>query len=158
MIIELHFIIDKENWKKIPAMIRLCEELNVDVATFANFLPSPFNGYTVEERCITIDDMQAVKFIDNLKNKQYNIRVNFPIPINFNERKICNSHFTNLRVDGDGYVGGCSTMLLNLENNGKYYDKDVWNNEYFQRMRSIFLDFKNDRRLEPCKNCPLSSQ
>jgi MoaA/NifB/PqqE/SkfB family radical SAM enzyme len=157
IIIDLHFIIDKENWKKMPAMIKLCEDLDVNMVSFSNFLPSPFKGYNAEERCLTVNDTQAVDFINNLKNNEFKIRVNFPTPINFFKRKICEDHFTKLRIDGDGNVGGCSTMLLNLEKNGKYYDKQVWNNEYFQRMRRIFMDFENDRRLEPCMNCPSSS-
>lgn len=153
----LSFIIDKENYKRMPSMIRLGEKLSVDSVAFSNFLPAPFPGFTAEERCITTDDTDATNLINNLKNNKYKVRVALPIPLNFKKRKICPSHFTTLRVDGDGNIGGCAGMLLNLEKNGKYYDKEVWNNEYFQKMRGIFLDLKNDRRLEPCRVCFSSS-
>lgn len=155
--IGLNFIIDKENYKKIPLMIILGETLGVDSVNFINFLPTPFPGFTAKERCIQINDIYAINFIDSLKKNKYKVRVVWPNPINLSGRKICEEHFTKLRLDGDGNIGGCTIKLLNLEKNGKYYDKDVWNNEYFQRMRSIFIDTENDRRLEPCRICPNSS-
>ena len=155
--ITLSFIIDKENYKKIPSMIKLGEKLGVDSVAFINFLPSPFPGFTTEERCITTDNTDAINLINTLKANRYDVRVALPIPLNLKKRKICTSHFTTLRVDGDGNIGGCAGILLNLEKNGKWDDKEVWNNEYFQKMRGIFLDQKEDRRLEPCKVCVCSS-
>lgn len=157
LVIRVGFIIDKENYKKMHSMIKLGEKLGVDTVVFYNFLPAPFPGFRAEERCLTTEDTDAVNSIHNLKSNmrhnKYSVSVVLPIPLNFEKRGGCTSHFSALRVDGDGNIGGCGAILLNLEKNGKWYDKDVWNNEYFRRMRGIYLDQKNDRRLEPCKVC-----
>jgi MoaA/NifB/PqqE/SkfB family radical SAM enzyme len=155
--IGVSFIIDKENYKKMHSMIKLGEELGVDTVSLSNFLPAPFPRFTAEERCITTEDTDAVNLIQNLKNNiksdKYSVNVILPIPLNFEKRGLCKTLFNTLRVDGDGNIGGCTIILQNLEKNGKWYDEDVWNNEYFRRMRGIFLDQKNDRRLEPCRVC-----
>ncbi|SNQ61096.1 radical SAM protein [Candidatus Methanoperedens nitratireducens] len=152
----LNFIIDKENYRRIPLIIELCEKLCVDSVYLINFLPTPFPGFTADERCLKDNDIEAMDFINNLKKKKYKVDVVWPVLLDNNKRKICEQHFTTMRLDGDGNIGGCAVMLLNLERNGKYSDKNVWNNRYFKLTRSIFLDHKIDRRPEPCKICSRS--
>lgn len=152
--ISCSFIIDQINYKNIPDMLKLSAKLGIDGATFVNFLPSPFPGFTLDERCLTTNNKEAINFISNLDLSKYKLTIILPEIIDTSGKwRLCDSHFTTLRVDGDGNVGGCTVMLLNLEGNGKYYDNNVWNNEYFQRMRRIFLNKNEDNRPPPCKCC-----
>ena len=72
--IGLSFIIDKENYKRMPSMIRLGEKLGVDSVGLTNFLPAPFLGFTAEERCITIDNIEAINRINRIKNNKYKVK------------------------------------------------------------------------------------
>jgi len=148
------FVIDQKNYVHIPDMIKLSDDLGVDGAEFYNFLPAPFRGFTAEERCLTSDNISAVKFLSGIDLSKYRCRVCLPRIIDSSGQwNMCPASFTTIRIDGDGNIGGCPIMLLNLENNGKFEDKNVWNNEYFQKLRKSFLNKNEDNRCPPCKSC-----
>ncbi len=156
--ISLSFILDLQNYKNIFQMIKTAENFEVDEISFHNFLPSPVPGFTAEERCLFLDNQEVINIFKRVKNGHYKIRINFPRLLDKSRKnKYCQDYFTLLRVDGEGDVGGCSGQLLNLAGNGKFYDKDVWNNAHFVERRKLFLD-PNLPDLPPCQNCSCNNK
>lgn len=154
--IKLSFILDKINYIHIPDMINVGLDINADMIFLCNFLPSPYDGFKVEERTLIKDEkvISTLKKFFNDLTPDLRKRILFPpvldIDSEFNQ---CKTHFYQIRINGDGDVSSCSMMLLNMKNKGHFLDKDVWNNEFFQEMRQRFI--KNDRNIleEPCKVC-----
>lgn len=156
--VKLSYIIDKINYKGIPHMINIAEKLGADFIFLCNFLPSPYAGFRAEERMLFYDDINVVNTIkkvysslpDTLKRK-----VSFPKLINRNSAKNnCVTYFTQIRVDGEGRISSCSIMLLNMDGHGYFYDENVWNNNFFKKMRQKFLSSNKDNLLAPCRVCP----
>ncbi|CEG13777.1 hypothetical protein MSIBF_A480001 [groundwater metagenome] len=114
--ISCSFIVDQINYKNIPDMLKISTKLGIDHANFGNFLPSPFPGFTLEERCLTNNNKEAINFLSQLNISKYPLIVRLPQVLDISGKwRLCESHFTTLRVDGDGNIGGCGTMLLNLK-------------------------------------------
>ena len=156
--IKLSFIIDRENFRFIPEMINTGEQLGVDSIFLCNFLPSTVDGFRAEERMLFSGNLDAANTIKeiytNLPEKLKRM-VSFPEFVNKESRRNkCDAHFTQMRVDGEGRVSSCSVMLLNMDGQGYFYDKNVWNNNFFHEMRQRFLNSKKNDLLEPCRVCP----
>jgi MoaA/NifB/PqqE/SkfB family radical SAM enzyme len=156
--VKLAFIVDTVNYKSLGKMIDAGMELGADVVFLCNFLPAPYPGLTADERMIFLKNTEIIRFMKNVQarlDERTRRKISFPDVVNpeavSNE---CRAHFTQIRVDGDGRVGSCSVMLLNMGGKGYFYEPDVWNNKFFQDMREIFL--KNNKSLlkEPCRACP----
>lgn len=150
-------ILDTENYKNLKDMIYFVEEyLEVDRILFFQFLPTPAPGYTAEERCLFSDDPEVLKTFDQVNSLPSRIRKKVVLPPLLervmNANKYCSVPFYNISVDGDGNVGCCCCQLLNLSENGKFYEGDAWNNAHFKEMRRRFID-PEFLLLEPCKWC-----
>lgn len=151
-------IIDKFNYKNIPQMIGFGENLNLDYLGFLNILPSLAPGYSARERCLFADDKDIYDFFKWLKIPKTNMKVELPILLDGNtDNRICRDSFESMSIDGNGDVNGCERQLLNSQGNGKYYDKDVFNNAHFRKLRRTFL-YSNIPLPQPCQFCYNNSQ
>lgn len=158
--IKLSFIIDKYNYASIPDMVTLGMELGVDHMFFCNFLPAPYKGLTAAERTLMDEgDMTA-----SLKRifGQYppSVRRMLTPPVLMKrDAKInrCDTHFSQIRFDGEGDFSSCSMMLLDMSGHGRYTDKEIWNGNYFRLMRRLFLLNDQSSLPEPCVYCPDNS-
>lgn len=150
--IELSFIVDSYNYRHMEKMIEVGENLGVDIVSLTQFLPLPYPGFTPEERCLYADDPDVKKELSRLISKKYRCDVIFPYLLrNFTDKRtVCRWPFSMLRVDGGGNIGGCGVALLNTHGNGKVYDKDPWNNQYFRDLRRRHLQ---GDLFWPCKFC-----
>ncbi len=154
--VSISIILDQGNYRDLNDMICFAENLGVDEVTFFHFLPSPAKGYTAEERCLFSDDSDVVEVFSAANSVRSRIRTTVMLPPllerEMTSNKYCCLPFNSITVDGEGNVGGCSCQLLDNTGNGKFYDKDVWNNGYFQEMRKRFMD-PEFPLLEPCTWC-----
>jgi len=154
--VKLAFIVDRENYKNIDGMIDVARRLGVDRAHFCNFLPCPYEGFTAGERTLTSDDkyaLDAIRGAYGRVEKPLRKKIVFPLILDRNSRgKKCGTHFSQIRIDGEGNVGSCSVMLLNMEGHGNFRDKDVWNNEFFRKMRGKFINDEEETD-PPCREC-----
>ena len=101
---------------QIPEFINVAESLKVDHINLINFLPSPFEGYSAEERCLFVQDENIVSFLKKAVPDRMKDSVSLPVLLDLNStRKRCQCHFQDLRVDGDFNFSSCSTMLLNMK-------------------------------------------
>lgn len=155
--VKLSFIIDKANYKMIHEMIDLSLDLGADHVFFCNFLPSPFKGLTAEERVLSAHSAAMGELKDALRIYSSEIRSRFTLPLFVDEKDLmnkCQTHFSQIRFDGDGNVSSCSMMLLDMTGHGNYTDKNVWNNAFFRDMRKAFLSQDRKALPEPCSVCP----
>lgn len=155
--VKLSFIIDRLNYKSMPDMVDVGLKLGVDHIFFCNFLPSPYNGLRLEERALMYDSNLSAEINDMFEKYPVSVRKNIAPPILVDvqsEKTCCDTHFSQIRFDGDGNISSCSMMLLNMEGHGSFRDTGVWNNEFLRSMRRKFL-LKDDSLLpEPCLYCP----
>jgi len=150
--IEVTFIVDRGNHGHMLEMIGIGEQLGVDGVAFYNYLPSPYPGFTPEERCLYADDPAVREGFARVISRKFRCDVTWPLLLGRPEqgRRVCRWPFSLLQVDGDGNVGGCPVMLLDMHENGKVNAEDPWNNEYFRSLRRRHL--RGDL-LWPCKSC-----
>ena len=152
MKIILTCVIDRNSYRDIPKVIEISEKLGGDCIAFQQYLPTPTPGYTATERCIFDTDLEIITFLKEIYARDYKIKVVLPEVIS-KERKVCNSYFRVLRVDGKGNVGGCALMLLNNERNGNFCEEIIWNNDHFKEMRRKFLSKDTNVLPDPCHYC-----
>jgi MoaA/NifB/PqqE/SkfB family radical SAM enzyme len=155
--VKISFIIDRHNYRHIPRMVDVGLRLGVDHIFFCNFLPSPYKGLRAEERMLKAGDKFAseLKEIFGVYPPQIRKKLTPPVLLDARpERKTCATHFSQIRFDGDGNVSSCSMMLLDMTGHGSYDEDGVWNNEFFRKMRGIFLSQDHAILPEPCRVCP----
>jgi len=145
-------ITDRYNYKMIPQMTDFAQDMGLDYIGFCNILPSSAPGYSAKERCLFADDEEAYNFLKSLQVENRKIKVELPVLLDRNNSRVCRDSFISMSIDGNGDVNGCERQLLNSQGNGKYYDKDIFNNAHFCKLRSMFLNSKIPL-LEPCRLC-----
>lgn len=150
--IELSFIVDSFNFRFMDQMIQLGDNLGAELVSLIPFLPLPYPGYTPEERCLLADNQEVIRKLCRLMPIKFRCDVEYPFLLSnsLKNRKVCRWPFSQLRVDGEGNIGGCGVALLNTRGNGKVYDKDPWNNRYFRDLRNRHL---NGDLFWPCRFC-----
>ncbi|KHD06429.1 hypothetical protein PN36_17440 [Candidatus Thiomargarita nelsonii] len=152
--INTSFIIDQQNYRLIPEFIKTGEDLGVDHIFLYNFLPSPYDGFRVQERTLLAHDQEVVEFLKTVVPERLRGKVFLPTLLDLEQQdKKCRVHTTTLRVDADKNYSACPIMLLNMEGDKKITDPQVWNSEFFQEMRSRFISPNKDDLHDPCKVC-----
>lgn len=146
-------LVDKQNFRDMGKMIAFAEEIGLDHVMLSHFMPWTTPGMTKEERSIFSDNKEAMDYIDELAAKEYDVKVTFPTIFDGAENnRLCRDNVLSMSIDGDGNVSGCERKLLNTEKNGKYWEKDAFNNEHFQWLRKLFI--KEEGKLpDPCVTC-----
>lgn len=155
--IKLSFILDKVNYKFIHDMIDVSLDLGVDHTFFCNFLAAPYSGLLPDERVLPADGKIADELRGALMRYPPDMRKKFTLPAlvdTKSSRNGCGAHFSQVRFDGDGNVSSCSMMLLDMTGKGNYKDEDVWNNDFFKKMRRLFLSGASAELPDPCGVCP----
>lgn len=150
--IDLSFIIDRYNYRFMKEMIEVAEDLGADFVYLIPFQASPYPGFTPEERCLYIDDQEVREELARLMSKKFRVDVSWPCLLRRSgaEMTVCRWPFSLLQIDGGGNIGGCPMQLANMHENGKVYDEDLWNNQYFRGLRRRHLQ---GDLLWPCKSC-----
>lgn len=149
-------ILDQENYKQLIDMIHFGDGLGIDKINFFQFLPVPQKGFMAEERCLFLDNQAVIDVFDEVNSLPTKLRRKVLLPPLLNKacqnNRNCTVWFYNLSVDANENVGGCSCQLLDLCPSGNLSDENVWNNRYFQEMRTRFIDPRFPL-LEPCTWC-----
>jgi len=146
-------IVDKQNYKTMPEMIKFAENIGVDHVHLSHFMPSPTDPNQAKERCLYISDVDALYLIEELSLDRYQVAVTFPRILDGNtNNRLCRDSLISMSIDGEGNIGGCERQLLNTKNQGTYRDKNVFNNQHFQQLRKKFLNGTEELDT-PCKTC-----
>lgn len=153
MTITATVLVDKYNYKTMAEMITFCEDIGIDEVTLSHFMPWCTEGLTAEERCIFENNIEAMEYINELASKQYGIVVTFPTIFDGKkDNRLCQDNVLSMSIDGDGNISGCERKMLNTADNGKYWEKDAFNNDHFKYLRKIFVT-KDAPIPEPCEIC-----
>jgi len=149
--IGITFILDKHTLKYAQEMINFGEEIGVDEIGLNAIMPYPFTVESARRITLFVDDPE-VKSLFNLRKPSRKIKVFLPKLLEEKEFRLCRDAFSSMSIDGDGNVGGCERMMLNTADNGKFWDKDVFNNHHFRYLRRVFLN-PAEKLPDPCKVC-----
>ncbi len=149
----ISYVCTKENYRKIPDMAKLTQELGVDQAHFINLGPIPKEGFT-KNQCLYKNDKDVVEVIKSLDKAKFRIRIIGPnlYKENFDKSKSCCSQpFDWIKILPDGDVFTCCCNVVRADN--ILYDHDVWNNDIFQTFRKKMTS--GDLSLLPnmCNTC-----
>jgi MoaA/NifB/PqqE/SkfB family radical SAM enzyme len=146
-------LVDKQNYKDMEEMIYFAEEIGIHEVSLSHFMPWCSDGMTPEERSIYKDHKEAMDLIEELSAKRYGIAVTFPTIFDGEkDNRLCRDNVYSMSIDGDGNVSGCERKMLNTSLNGKYFDKDAFNNRHFKFLRKIFIK-KEGKLPDPCVTC-----
>jgi MoaA/NifB/PqqE/SkfB family radical SAM enzyme len=154
--IKLSFIVDRQNYNKIPDMVHTSISLGADHAFFCNFLPAPYGDLNSDNRVLLADrrTINEINFIFSKYPHSIRRRLTPPVLVDMkSDKNQCKTHFSQIRFDGDGNVSSCSMMLLNMTGNGSFRDEEVWNNDFFTKMRASFLSQDDSALPVPCLAC-----
>ncbi|MBE0697791.1 MAG: hypothetical protein IH586_12790, partial [Anaerolineaceae bacterium] len=142
-------------------MIALAEKLDVDGVNFFNFLPSPFPGFTAEERSLFVEDTEIFDTLRQFKQKNKSpLTITYPTLLTKNGKSTpnCDYFFRQIRINPDGNYGSCSVMVLDLNRNGDVFEGvKSFNGAYFQSMRQRILDHQVESINSACRYCPENS-
>ena len=154
LVIAASIVIDRQNLKFLQQMIDFADSIGFDHVSFYNILP------LTKKRALEMsvfDSSETFEVFKKLKQPSSNITITLPIPLDSSSKNnICDDFFTSINIGGDGNIGGCNRQRFNISNSGKYSDKNVWNNEYFQSERRKFLNGELELD-EPCVVCSANS-
>jgi len=134
------FVCTKANYRRIPNKVQLAEDLGVDIVNFQNLFPLEISPF-LEDQCLYDDDSDVWEVIESVENTDSRLTIVMPALYKRNivERN-CKDPFQYLSVDADGNIATCCTIAPHRKYGNVFYDKDVWNNLAFQRMRRILMD------------------
>ncbi|MFH1791210.1 MAG: radical SAM protein, partial [Candidatus Omnitrophota bacterium] len=95
--VKLSFIVDRENFKAVPQMVELAQEIGADRVFLCNFLPCPYGDLTPRKRVINFDDDEIASFLREYSRgmpRHLRGKIEFPALINSRmaENK-CDVHF-----------------------------------------------------------------
>jgi MoaA/NifB/PqqE/SkfB family radical SAM enzyme len=149
----ISLIYDKQTIKYLQEMLNFANNLKADNICLYNIIPYPFIEEEARKQAIFIDDYEEIKILESIKlpNNCSNLSITSLLDARANYH-ICRDAFYSIGIDGDGNVSGCDRLLLNISHNGKFWDKDVFNNEHFKRLRNMLIN-SNSKLLPPCTLC-----
>ena len=153
--ISLGIILDRDNYRMVKDMVDFGYSLGVDNILFHPFVATPVPGFTAGERCLFSDEPDVVKTFAEVAALPQKKGVKISLPPLLERAmngKFCSVPFYNIVFDGEGRAGGCSCQILNLTENRKFGEEDVWNNDYMKEFRRRFLD-PDFPLLQPCHWC-----
>ena len=155
LMLTMSHVTTKKNYKKIPNMIKLAEELGVDHLHFHNMMSIGLPSYP-KDQSLYEDDSEVIEFIENIEPPSSKLGISMPQLFRHdNIKRICKKPFTTIPIYGNGNVAICCAINPRKEFGNVLLDKNVWNNSYFKRIRKIMLD-DSEPLPEFCKNCNLN--
>jgi len=138
--IRVSYICTKTNYKSIPDMVKLAEDLGVDEVSFINLIPCGIPGFS-RDQCLYDDDADVIEVIKSVPSPKSNLKV---IMLRVYKRKYddkrCDWPFRMLSIDANGNVSPCCEIVPQKSYGNVLADKEVWNNSAFQQRRKIFVD------------------
>ncbi len=141
--VAVSFVVHKKNISKAKHFVEFAEKLEVDRVIFNNLIDFGISGFEKENQLYK-EDEETRGYFEELKKflKNKKIKVNLPVLFSQEIKKKCPWFFKNLSIDGAGNVGGCGRVMNPSSEYGNVFKegKSVWNNQYFRKMRKVFLD------------------
>lgn len=151
--VSISYICTKANYKSIPKMVQLAENLGVDEVDFHNLIPFDIPGFS-SVHCLFDDDFEVIEVIRSVSSPKSNLGVVMPrlYKRKYVDRR-CDIPFRILTIYPDGSISPCCLTPPRKRYGNVFTDKDVWNNSTFQKQREVLI---NSSLPLPdfCKTCP----
>lgn len=140
----ISMVVTKQNYKSIPAFIRLGASVGVTAVSFVNLLPHGNTGDSLFwDSVITKEDIGIVEEIDRYKGDPYaHLVLHWPVPISKDASlcpHTCDSPWTTVGVDGRGDYTPCRRILPPCKSYMRGAKPSVWNGEAFRDVRGSVL-------------------
>ena len=153
--IKISYICTRANYKNIPKMVGVAENLGVDECIFHNLIPFDIPGFS-KDQCLYDDDPEVIEVIRSVPSSKSNLEV--VMPRLYKKKNLidkrCKFPFDSLPIYTNGNVSPCSCHKAPPGNYGNVFtDEDVWNNSDFQRIREMLID-QSLPLPDYCKTCP----
>jgi len=151
--IAISYVCTKANYRNIPKMVELAEDLGVDEIDFRNLISFDIPGFS-KEQCLYVDDAEVIDVINSVPSPKSNLKVIMPRLYKREYlRRRCYVPFRIVTMDAEGNVSPCPSIPPRRDYGNVFADDDVWNNSAFRMRRGIFT---NQSLLLPdfCKTCP----
>lgn len=150
--LQISYICTKANYKNIPDMVRLAEDLKVDILNFCNLVSFGISGFS-DDKCLYEDNSDVVDVIESLDPPKSKLIVHMPkLYKRTTVDRYCKFPFTTLTLDSNGNVSTCCAISPHRDYGNVFYHEDVWNNRHFQTMRGILFE-KSFPLPGLCKTC-----
>jgi MoaA/NifB/PqqE/SkfB family radical SAM enzyme len=141
----------KRNYKKIPDMVHLADDLRVDELFFRNLIPTGLTNCT-KDQSLYEEDHDVIETIESVETPRSQLKVIMPCLYRKTVKdRLCKDPFTTITIDGEGRVMGVCQIIKNMNTN-IFFNENVWNNFIFQNMRETFLH-NNNPLPEECMTC-----
>jgi pyrroloquinoline quinone biosynthesis protein E len=147
-------VVGRMNYRNMDNFIKMAIGLGVDAVNFQNICG--FNCNELSKQTLMVEDKDVVNYINNLKLKYKKFSVVYPKIYSVDKKKRgCRQCFDAITVDADGNVGPCSVMVpkSDTEYGNLFSEKEVWNNNAYQKLRSSLLDDSKPLVSEYCRDC-----
>lgn len=144
----LSYICTKDNYRNIPRIAKLADELRVDGLNFFNLMPFTFP----KEKCLYEDDDEVLEVIKLVPQPKTSIKIVMPRLYKRGDSSAkCQVPFTSLGIDPKGNATPCPVRMF-TENLGNVKENEnIWNSPLFQMRREVL----NNKPLPDfCETCP----
>ncbi len=156
--LDLTYVVSKRNVFNIDKVLNFVKEKLPDVSKvmFHNVIYFGIEQKYPLKETLRDDDLEVVNYIEQIKKqvKNYPFQIVLPQLKRIKSGILCDDFFTQLHIDAEGNVSGCGRSITPQEEFGNIFQegRDVWNNDFFQRMR--VMSIKKEFNEHPvCKNC-----
>lgn len=156
--INLTYVVSKKNIFNIDNVLNFVrrELSGVSTVMFHNVIYFGIDQRYPLGETLRDDDMEVVNYLEQLRKQanSYPFQIIFPQLRNTKSGITCDDFFRHLLVDAEGNVSGCGRSITPQKEFGNIFKEgqDVWNNDYFQKMRLMSLR-KEFNQHPVCKNC-----
>ena len=156
--LNLTYVVSKNNIFNIENILNFVRKKLPDVSMvmFHNVIYFGIEQEYPLEETLRDDDMEVVNYLEQLKRriKNYSFQIVLPQLKRVKSGISCDDFFTQLLIDAEGNVSSCGRSITPQREFGNIFKegRNVWNNDYFQKMRLMSLR-KEFNQHPVCKNC-----
>lgn len=130
------YILNKENYKKLDDIIKVCDELKPSFLNLVNYLVYDSTDENELKKIISLKDVEIIKFIENRCNSRNYINVRPIYNDNDDDVFSCPSYERIINVDGQGNIGGCQRQITpSIEYGNFAFNDDPYNSVPMQMLR-----------------------
>ena len=139
--ISFSYVVDRMNLHKIPSIVCLGREANIDEISFYNFIPQ--ESCQNQSICLFKEDRTRIeKILGTCLGSSNDPLVRGPEYYTCDSTsRNCKMPFVCVRIGPDGGLSGCSRAINpSLENGNVFTDGNAFNNEHFRKIRREHLN------------------
>ncbi len=150
----LSFVVGKMNYKKIEEMVKFSENVGADAINLQNVCG--FNCKELSRETLMSGDEAVKKVIGQIRARNTKIHIIYP-KICSSDKSIrgCRQCFDAMTVNAEGDVGPCSVIVprRNSIYGNVFDDTNIWNSEFYQKLRKPLLDKDAPLASSYCEDC-----